>query len=251
MSAKTQHRDRNTETAERLCPKRHSREARASSIPPHESEPAKEPKDEYGRPDTIPRLLVTLYRRPQTLAQQGRAVLCEPESNRQATASDEPDQRPAARIGQSACRIENHRAYHHEPQQGKEDIDRGAKLTNLDLCPRSKSTHLFQSTASARVRSKASTIHRASVGWRSPSGPSPHRHSSACSPTTGGPVEGSPRTEAGATGIDDDFFARSFQNVGAYIFGRNMFGPARGRGATTPGRAGGDRPRRFALRYSC
>src|SRR5580700_3669244 len=30
------------------------------------------------------------------------------------------------------------------------------------------------------------------------------------------------------TGIDDDFFARRFLNVGAYIFGRNMFGPVRG-----------------------
>ena len=32
----------------------------------------------------------------------------------------------------------------------------------------------------------------------------------------------------GATGIDDDFFARSFLNMGAWIFGRNMFGPVRG-----------------------
>lgn len=32
----------------------------------------------------------------------------------------------------------------------------------------------------------------------------------------------------GATGIDDDFFARRFLNVGAWIFGRNMFGPVRG-----------------------
>ena len=34
--------------------------------------------------------------------------------------------------------------------------------------------------------------------------------------------------DGGATGIDDDFFARSFLNVGAWIFGRNMFGPVRG-----------------------
>jgi dihydrofolate reductase len=32
----------------------------------------------------------------------------------------------------------------------------------------------------------------------------------------------------GTTGVDDDFFARRFQNVGALIFGRNMFGPIRG-----------------------
>ena len=34
--------------------------------------------------------------------------------------------------------------------------------------------------------------------------------------------------EEGTSGIDDDFFARRFLNVGALIFGRNMFGPVRG-----------------------
>jgi len=34
--------------------------------------------------------------------------------------------------------------------------------------------------------------------------------------------------DGGATGIDDDFAARGFQNVGACILGRNMFGPVRG-----------------------
>ena len=33
----------------------------------------------------------------------------------------------------------------------------------------------------------------------------------------------------GATGPDDDFAARSFENIGAWILGRNMFGPIRGR----------------------
>jgi dihydrofolate reductase len=33
---------------------------------------------------------------------------------------------------------------------------------------------------------------------------------------------------AGTTGIDDDFAARSFHNIGAWILGRNMFGPVRG-----------------------
>jgi dihydrofolate reductase len=33
----------------------------------------------------------------------------------------------------------------------------------------------------------------------------------------------------GATGIDDDFVARGFVGVGAWILGRNMFGPVRGR----------------------
>jgi len=34
--------------------------------------------------------------------------------------------------------------------------------------------------------------------------------------------------EGGTTGVDDDFAARGFDNVGAWILGRNMFGPVRG-----------------------
>ena len=34
--------------------------------------------------------------------------------------------------------------------------------------------------------------------------------------------------EGGATGVDDDFAARGFDNIGAWILGRNMFGPVRG-----------------------
>lgn len=34
--------------------------------------------------------------------------------------------------------------------------------------------------------------------------------------------------EGGSTGIDDGFARRSFDNVGAWILGRNMFGPVRG-----------------------
>jgi dihydrofolate reductase len=34
--------------------------------------------------------------------------------------------------------------------------------------------------------------------------------------------------EGGETGVDDDFAARGFDNVGAWIIGRNMFGPVRG-----------------------
>lgn len=34
--------------------------------------------------------------------------------------------------------------------------------------------------------------------------------------------------DGGATGVDDDFKARSFENIGAWIMGRNMFGPIRG-----------------------
>jgi len=39
------------------------------------------------------------------------------------------------------------------------------------------------------------------------------------------PVEGEP---GGTTGVDNDFAARGFENVGAWILGRNMFGPVRG-----------------------
>ena len=34
--------------------------------------------------------------------------------------------------------------------------------------------------------------------------------------------------DGGATGVDDEIFARGFDNVGACIMGRNMFGPIRG-----------------------
>jgi dihydrofolate reductase len=34
--------------------------------------------------------------------------------------------------------------------------------------------------------------------------------------------------EGGTTGIDDEFVARGFDNIGAWILGRNMFGPVRG-----------------------
>ncbi len=37
----------------------------------------------------------------------------------------------------------------------------------------------------------------------------------------------------GDTGFDNDFAWRSFENVGAWILGRNMFGPVRGPWATT------------------
>ena len=34
--------------------------------------------------------------------------------------------------------------------------------------------------------------------------------------------------EGGDTGVDDDFIAEGFENIGATIMGRNMFGPIRG-----------------------
>jgi dihydrofolate reductase len=35
-------------------------------------------------------------------------------------------------------------------------------------------------------------------------------------------------SDGGTTGIDDEFAARGFKNIGASILGRNMFGPIRG-----------------------
>jgi dihydrofolate reductase len=35
-------------------------------------------------------------------------------------------------------------------------------------------------------------------------------------------------SDDGTTGIDDDYVARGFENIGAWIIGRNMFGPVRG-----------------------
>ena len=34
--------------------------------------------------------------------------------------------------------------------------------------------------------------------------------------------------EGGGTGVDDDFVKRGFEGIGAWILGRNMFGPVRG-----------------------
>jgi len=34
--------------------------------------------------------------------------------------------------------------------------------------------------------------------------------------------------DGGETGVDEEFAARGFQNIGAWILGRNMFGPVRG-----------------------
>ena len=36
------------------------------------------------------------------------------------------------------------------------------------------------------------------------------------------------RAEGGSTGVDEEFAARGFANLGAWIMGRNMFGPVRG-----------------------
>jgi dihydrofolate reductase len=36
------------------------------------------------------------------------------------------------------------------------------------------------------------------------------------------------KADEGTTGLDDDFARRGFDNIGAWILGRNMFGPVRG-----------------------
>jgi dihydrofolate reductase len=41
-------------------------------------------------------------------------------------------------------------------------------------------------------------------------------------------MHGDGKAGAGTTGIDDDFARRGVENVGAWILGRNMFGPVRG-----------------------
>lgn len=45
--------------------------------------------------------------------------------------------------------------------------------------------------------------------------------------------------EGGSTGIDDSFLAKGFDNIGANILGRNMFGPCAGLGLTRSGKVGG------------
>ena len=57
--------------------------------------------------------------------------------------------------------------------------------------------------------------------------------------------------DGGTTGIDDDFAARGFRNVGSWILGRNMFGPIRGPWPTRTGAAGGATTRRTTRRSSC
>ncbi len=44
----------------------------------------------------------------------------------------------------------------------------------------------------------------------------------------GGPAESLIGDRAEEVGLDDDFAARSFENLGAWIMGRHMFGPQRG-----------------------
>ena len=56
--------------------------------------------------------------------------------------------------------------------------------------------------------------------------------------------------EGGATGPDDDIAAEYFQNIGATIMGRHMFGGGDGPWGEKPGTAGGEKIRRSTCRSS-
>jgi dihydrofolate reductase len=53
----------------------------------------------------------------------------------------------------------------------------------------------------------------------------------------------------GTDGVDNDFAVRGFDKIGAWILGRNMFGPIRG--PTIRGKAGGVTSRRTTCPSSC
>jgi dihydrofolate reductase len=58
-------------------------------------------------------------------------------------------------------------------------------------------------------------------------------------------------TGDGATGIDEDFAARGFRNVGAWILGRNMFAPIRGPWPDEEWKGGGGTTRPITSQSSC
>ena len=57
--------------------------------------------------------------------------------------------------------------------------------------------------------------------------------------------------DGGTTGIDNEFFARRFLNVGAWIFGRNMFGSIRGPWPDNSWKGGWGDTQRFTAPCSC
>jgi len=94
-----------------------------------------------------------------------------------------------------------------EPHGNQETSCRGFESIALE-CPL---------TATAPGLGKASTIHSAFGGAA--------LHEWVFETRTGRIMLGK---EGGAAGIDDDFVATGFDNIGAWIIGRNMFGPIRG-----------------------
>ena len=59
------------------------------------------------------------------------------------------------------------------------------------------------------------------------------------------------KKDGGETGPDDDFAARGFENVGAWIMGRNMFGPVRGDWPDDTWKGGGARTLPTTATSSC
>ena len=57
--------------------------------------------------------------------------------------------------------------------------------------------------------------------------------------------------EGGTSGVDDELTRRGFENIGAWILGRNMFAPPGDHGPGTAGRGGGATTRRTTRRSSC
>jgi hypothetical protein len=55
----------------------------------------------------------------------------------------------------------------------------------------------------------------------------------------------------GETGINDDVLREGFENIGATIMGRNMFGPVRGPWGKDHGRDGGAMTLHSVTRFSC
>ena len=55
----------------------------------------------------------------------------------------------------------------------------------------------------------------------------------------------------GTQGIDNDFASKSFENVAAWLLGRNVFGPVRGPWEGDSGKDGGAIIRRITRRFLC
>jgi dihydrofolate reductase len=57
--------------------------------------------------------------------------------------------------------------------------------------------------------------------------------------------------EGGSTGVDNEWAQRGMENVGAWILGRNMFGPVRGPWPDAAGKVGGVTNRPIMFPRSC
>ncbi len=57
--------------------------------------------------------------------------------------------------------------------------------------------------------------------------------------------------DGGETGIDNEIAEQGFAGIGAWILGRNMFGPIRGPGWMITGKVGGVMSHRITHQFSC